>query len=167
MGERELIVSESFRGREDYKITSRPKFYTEQFERVCPYYIAFGMSYSEFWDGDVEIAKMYRIAHEAKMDEANHLAWLQGMYVYNAVGALAPILRSFSKGKAQPYPKEPYGASERSIGLTEEQKEDARHKKEDQQFEAYMTAWMSQVNKHMAQKAKVEEAIKEGGGADA
>ena len=119
-GRGELSVSESFNeGRDSYHIATRPKFYTEQFERVCPYYIAFGMTYEQFWDGDIEIATMYRKAHEIKLDEANSLAWLQGSYVYQAVGALAPVLKAFCKGKAQPYLKEPYGKSQKKEIVSE------------------------------------------------
>lgn len=157
LGERELSVSESFNnGREDYAIVTRPKFYSEQFERVCPYYMAMGMSYRDFWDGDVEIAKVTRLAHEIKLDEANQMAWLQGLYVYQAVGALAPVLKAFCKGKAKPYVKEPFGASERRIKA--EEREDAKHKREDDAFNAYMTAWMSQTNKKFAMKDKGGEA---------
>lgn len=110
LGERDLTVSESFNenGRDGYKITARPQFFTEQFERVCPYYIAFGMTYAEFWDGECEIAKAYRQAHEIKLREQNQFAWLQGAYVYQAVGALAPALKAFAKGQAQEYMKEPF-----------------------------------------------------------
>lgn len=155
-GRGNLTVSESFKGREGYHIATRPKFYTKQFERVCPYYMAMGMTYYEFWDGDVEIAKMTRKAHEIKMDEENQLAWLNGMYTYQAVGALAPLLKAFSKGKAQPYPKEPFGASERLTGLTEEEREDAKQKASDDKFNAYMTAWMSQVNKKFAKEGETD-----------
>ena len=152
LGERNLSVSESFaNGRDGYKIAARPRFYTEQFERVCPYYIAFGMTYEQFWDGDVEIAKMMRKAHEIKLREKNEMAWLQGMYVYQAVGALAPALKAFSKGKAQPYLKEPIGKSSADdFYESAEEREDAKHKVEDEKFNAYMTAWMSQVNKKFA-----------------
>lgn len=94
-------------GREGYSITTRPSFYTEQFERVCPYYIAFGMSYEQFWDGDPEIAKHYRTAHEIQIEEQNQMAWLQGAYVYQAIGALAPALKAFAKGRPKEYMRKP------------------------------------------------------------
>lgn len=152
----DLTVSESFDGRDSYKIAARPNFYTEQFERVCPYYISFGMSYEQFWDGDVEIAKAMRKAHEIKLEQENYIAWLHGRYIYDAVGALSPALRAFSKGKVQPYHKEPYGAAEKR--LEQAKTEDEKHKVEDQKFEAYMTAWMSSVNKKFAKEGEKTSA---------
>lgn len=38
------------------------------------------------------------------------MLWLQGMYVYEAIGDMAPILQAFAKKgtKPTPYPTEPY-----------------------------------------------------------
>lgn len=153
LGERDLSISESFStGRDGYKIAARPSFYTEQFERVCPYYMHMGVSYEQFWNGDVEIAKMARQAYELKMDEQNQFAWLQGMYVYNAVAALAPALKAFAKGKAQPYPQEPYGFAEREKVLSGQKEEKKKESAEDMRFNAFMTAWMSNVNKNFAKE---------------
>lgn len=159
LGERDLSVSGSFAdGRDGYKIAARPKFYTEQFERVCPYYIAFGMTYEQFWDGDVEIAKAYRKAHEIKNDELNQQAWLQGFYVYHAIGALAPALKAFSKGRAQEYMKYPIGhendRADRPIEKAKVQDHD------DSRAKAWMEMWAINFN------AKFDEKLAEGGETD-
>lgn len=90
------------------------------------------MSYEQFWDGDVEMAKAYRQAHEIRLDERNDLMWLNGMYVYQAIAALAPALRAFSKGRAKPYLEHPLGYEEkqRKIEMMDRRKKerDAREK---------------------------------------
>lgn len=57
------------------------------------------MSAEEFWHGDVWLVKAYRKAHKLKIEEANHLAWLQGLYVYQAVGTVAVKLTSKKKAE--------------------------------------------------------------------
>lgn len=71
------------------------------------------MSYEQFWDGDVEMAKAYRKTHRLRMEQQDELAWVQGMYVYQAVAALAPALKAFAKGKIQPYVEQPFSREER------------------------------------------------------
>lgn len=71
--------------------------------------MTYGMTYEEYWDGDVRAHKAYREFHRLKMKEKNLEAWLQGRYFYDALCAVSPILRAFSKArKPADYPKEPY-----------------------------------------------------------
>lgn len=54
-----------------------------------------GMSYEEFWDKPPILAVAYREAYRLKREMENEMAWLQGLYVYDAFAvALANI---FSK----------------------------------------------------------------------
>ena len=88
---------------------ARLKSYSEIFERVCPQYMAYGMSYEEFWNGDNEAPKMYKLAYMERMRQQNQMAWIQGMYVYEAVLDVAPNLKAFSKAKRpQPFRDAPY-----------------------------------------------------------
>lgn len=72
-----------------------------------------GMSYDLYWDGDPDAVKPFREADKIRQKRANTEAWIQGMYVYDAVARVAPLFRTnFSRKsirpKAEPYPEEPY-----------------------------------------------------------
>lgn len=70
-----------------------------------------GMTYDLYWNQDASLVKAYRKAREIWREEQNFFSWLTGKYVYQAVGALAPILRtSLSKTpvKAGEYVDKPY-----------------------------------------------------------
>ena len=87
------------------------KTYTEFFEECFPFYLAIGMSYAEYWEGDPKLTQYYRKAYQIKQDEINYIAWLQGLYEYDAVStALHNALRGFGKNKppAKDYAKQPY-----------------------------------------------------------
>lgn len=67
----------------------------------------------------------------------NFQAWLQGLYVYQAIGSLVPLLNPFSKEhKAKPYVKEP-------LPLTEKEVEERRLRK----IEKWTQMMMSKVKK--------------------
>lgn len=91
------------------------KSYTEIFNEAFPYYLSIGMSYELYWHGEPNLVKAYREADELQVDRMNYEAWLQGLYVYQAVGALYPVFNPFSKQKkAEEYLKEPIVITERA-----------------------------------------------------
>ena len=74
-----------------------------------PYYLSVGMTPQDFWHGDPELVRIYRSADELRVRRADSIAWLQGMYVYEAIWDVAPILRPLSKArKPMEYAKKPY-----------------------------------------------------------
>lgn len=69
----------------------------------------YGMTYHQYWNGDVYAHKAVRRAYKLKLEAQNQGYWLQGMYIYEALCDVAPIVRAFSKAtKPGKYPAEPY-----------------------------------------------------------
>lgn len=128
---------------------SSPLSYKEIFRKVFPYYLSLGMTPAEFWDGDCELVKFYREAHELKKEQKNQELWLQGLYIYEAIANLSPILKSFVKNpKPRPYPEKPYPLT---TGKIEEQKEQEHEQAKTAQFNK-MKQWMQAVNRKMEKK---------------
>ena len=52
----------------------------------------------------------YRKAYRLRQEQENRFAWLQGMYIYEAICDVSPILHAFAKSgtRARPYPDKPY-----------------------------------------------------------
>lgn len=69
-----------------------------------------GMTYSQYWEDDCELVRAYRRAYEIRQDNENRYAWLQGLYVYEAICDASPILHAFAKSgtRARPYAEKPY-----------------------------------------------------------
>jgi len=72
------------------------------------------MTYEQFWYGDPTIAKTYLEAYKLKekreAEKTKWTTWEQGLYVYEAICDVSPVLRAFSKAtKPLPYPSQPYG----------------------------------------------------------
>lgn len=128
---------------------SSPLSYKEIFRKVFPYYLSIGMTPAEFWDGDCELVKFYREAHELKKEQKNQELWLQGLYIYEAIANLSPMLKAFVKNpKPKPYPEKPYPLTK---GGLEEQKEKEHEQAKTAQFDK-MKQWMQAVNRKMEKK---------------
>lgn len=69
-----------------------------------------GMTWEQFWEQDSSLVKDYREAYQIRQDEINQNAWLQGLYIYDALCLASPLFRSFSKSgtRAGEYPQKPY-----------------------------------------------------------
>lgn len=90
----------------------------------------YGMTYNQFWYGDVSAHRQYRKAHKLKMSEANMTAWLQGRYFYDALCAVSPIIRAFSKARRPgEYVKEPYDLDEEDRANREAREERKRYER--------------------------------------
>ena len=142
----ELVSGSLSENEESGRTDARSPFftYTEQFYEVFPYYLSIGMTYEQFWDGDPILCKYYREAEEIRNEKKNQELWLQGMYVYEAIADLSPILHAFAKKgtKAQPYPDTPYP-------ITKKQRERIEKEKEQKMFEKgkrFMETLIQQTN---------------------
>ena len=96
--------------------------YTKVFKEHYPYYMAMGMSYSDYWDGDCELVVYVRQAFELKREQDNYNAWLQGLYMYNALIAVAPYFNSLTPRKPQAYLQEPIPITAKAIQDKERQR---------------------------------------------
>ena len=102
--------------------------YTEVFESVFPHCLVIGMSYDEFWYKDPHIVKHYLRADEERIRRKNEEMWLQGFYIYQAIGSFSEILPAFPKkgAKIRPYLKGPVSISEAEQQAKEEREEAER-----------------------------------------
>ena len=124
--------------------------YTSIFNEQFPYYLLIGMSPEQYWDGDPTLAKHYRKADELRRKRRNEELWLQGMYVYEALCDVSPVMNAFAKRgtKPRPYADHPYA-------LTVKDREDEqilREKQEREKARKYMETKMAEINKRFKSK---------------
>ena len=99
--------------------------------------MSIGMSYDDFWNGDVSMVKAYRKAYELRMRRENELLWMQGIYVRDALSST--VVNMFAgKGSAkQKYPDEPYPVTAQQQAEIEEKKRRAKEERMKAQFAAF------------------------------
>jgi len=86
------------------------------------------MTPAQYWDEDCQLAKWYRKADELRRKRKNEELWLQGMYIYEALCCVAPVLHAMAKGgtKPAPYPTKPYPITPEEIRAEQERRERER-----------------------------------------
>lgn len=120
---------------------------SEIFDECFPFYLSIGMSSAEYWDGDPSLPRYFRKAFEMRQKRENELAWLHGLYVYDAtVSALThmnPNKRSHKNYADKPYSSTP----------EETKKEDKSKVIEAQaQAEVWMKSWAAATQKMFKNK---------------
>lgn len=125
-----------------------PLSYTEQFIKVFPYYLSIGMTYDEFWNQDCLLAKYYRESQKMKDQKKNTEMWIQGMYVYEALIAVSPVLHAFAKEGTKPleYAKKPYPLTKEQSDHDKETQEEQRKKVNRQKAKAVFETWAMQLD---------------------
>ena len=79
--------------------------YTEIFESECPFFMAIGMTYHEFWFEDSYLVRYYREAHNYKRKIRNEEMWVEGMYIAKAVGCALSDKNKYPEKPIDIFPK--------------------------------------------------------------
>ena len=109
---------------------------TELFEKICPIYMSYGMTYNEFWYGSAYMVSFYRESYKLKLKQQDENNWMQGMYVYEALCKVSPVLHAFSKKGTKPltYAEKPFLMDK--INPVEKTQEQIEREKENERLKA-------------------------------
>ena len=129
---------------------------TKLFEKACPIYMSFGMSYHDFWYGPAFMTTFYKDAHKLRLRQQDENNWMLGMYVYEAILDCSPILHAFSKRgtKPLPYSEKPY-LMDRFDNKTKAEREKQRKQEEENErlkFIVQMNNWFRSTKKQFENK---------------
>lgn len=139
------------------ELTPSPqKSFTEIFEEACPYYMAMGMSYVQFWEEDPRIAVFYRKADEIQRKRRNQELWLEGIYMSHALNAT--VGNMFRKGNKEEYPNEPIPITVAEQAERKEREQKARMER----LKAAFTAKALQMNARMGGTQNADTGSKTG-----
>ena len=100
------------------------------------------MTSEQFWDGDPSLPKYYRKAYELQRKRRNEDLWLQGMYIYEALCDVSPVLHAFAKKgtRATPYSTKPYPLNDKQSARDKDDKQRKLVEKGKRIMEAKMAA---------------------------
>ena len=145
---------------EDHPQSATP--YGDIFDEMLPHYLAMGMPYDVYWDGEYGTKTAFRKAYQIRMENEQRLAdrnnWYAGQYFIAALQAVPLMVNGFiPKGiHTRDYPDKPFFEQE------EERKQEAdRKKKEEDQskmamamFQAMIAKFNKNVEKRLEKQAK-------------
>lgn len=123
-------------------LKTTPEIYrlTDTFLEQFPYYLSIGMTSKEYWDCDPSLVRHYRKAQELRICTQDYNAWRHGLYIYEALCNVAPVLHAFAKRGTTPlpYPRKPYGYDK-----TEQTEDEKRKSEENERLKARV--WMNSI----------------------
>ena len=99
--------------------------------------MAIGMTYDQYWFGDPLMVRAFYEAEKLRQERMDEEAWLNGVYMVNALEAT--VGNAFRKKSQTPfeYPKEPFS-------LTRKREEAAKKEKRAKERQAtWALAWMT------------------------
>lgn len=111
--------------------------------------MSIGMTYDEFWNGDVSMVKAYRKAYELREKRRNQEFWMQGMYFYEALCDASPLFRFTMQRRSihpEPYIKEPFPITEAEV----REREEREARKKEERLKAEFTAFVERLRTKMS-----------------
>ena len=117
-------------------------------------YLAIGMTYEQFWEKESWLVKSYREAQKIRSRDVNYSAWLNGVYILQALQSGIPvILNGIVK---QPvtlpnYPEKPIDLDQKSKEEQEKKQIELQRAKMREMAETFNAAFMRR------QEAKAEK----------
>ena len=122
-----------------------------------------GMTPEEYWDGESWLKKAYRKAYRIRIENeeriADRNAWLQGIYIRDALQSITLLVNGFIPKGSKPieYPGKPMIETQE-----EKQNAEAKRKNEENQMQMQMAlfqAFAEQFNKHFEIRQEQNEAV--------
>ena len=153
-------------GEEPQKTSSTPC--GDIFDDQLPNYLAMGMPYDLFWDGEYGTRRAFWKAYKIKVENEQRIAdvnnWYMGQYIISALQAVPLLVNGFNtKGITLPeYTEKPFLQK-----AEEKKKEENRQKYEEDQSKIAMAmfqAAISKFNKNIEKRLEKEKQEREGSG---
>ena len=154
---------------EDEPQQTDSRSYGDIFDEFLPEYLAIGMTYDEYWDGEFGTKRAFRKAYEIRIKNEQMMQdrqnWYMGQYIMHALHATPLLVSGLNvkpSTKLPEYPEKPF------LEAAEEQKkEEVRKQKEEDQIKMAMAMMQTAFNKFNKrfeqQQAAKQKAIATGG----
>ena len=139
--ERDLIADGGIAPIDFDNQSARNESFSDYLDKLCVYWMHYGVPYDVFWNGDYTQLKYYAEAYKLDVERRNQELWLQGMYNYEAFATV--MSRMMDKHSKAKYPDKPYRITE----LSEDEKE-AENKRVIEDFRKKLNA----INENLAVK---------------
>ena len=135
--------------------------YGDMFDRLLPEYMAMGMTYEQYWDGEYGMKRAFRKAFRIRMENEQKIAdrnsWYMGQYIMAAIQAVPLIVPGINmkKGASLPdYPDKPFLMKQEEL-----KQEEARKQHEEDQSKLAMAmfqAMTAKLNKNIQNRLERE-----------
>ena len=132
------------------------------FDEAIPHYLAMGMTWDEFWDGEYGTKRAFRKAYRIRMENEQKLAdrnnWYMGQYLISALQCVPLLVAGLNvkrTTKLPSYPEQPFLEK-----FEKQQKEEVRKRKEEDQSKMAMALFQAMTlkfNKNIERRLEKEK----------
>lgn len=133
---------------EDEAQQTETRSYGDIFDEYLPEYMAIGMTYDEYWDGEFGTKRAARKAYQIRMKNeqmvADRLNWYMGQYIMSALNATPLLVAGFNVKNSTNTPE--YIDKPILEKAEENQKEEIRKKNEEDQMMMAMAMMQTAFN---------------------
>ena len=119
------------------------------FDRLLPDFLAMGMSYDDYWDGEVGMKTAVQKAHALRLEQevriSDRNSWYMGQYIMAALNATPLLVAGLNvkRGTVIPnYPDKPFIEK-----YDEEKREEDKKKKEEDQTKLAMAMFQAGIER--------------------
>lgn len=123
--------------------------YGDIFDEVLPSYMAMGMTYDQYWDGEVGMKTAYRNAYRARIEQEQRIAdrnnWLMGQYIISVLNSVPLLVAGLNVKKGANLPQ--YMEKPIYERMDAEKKEEDRKKYEENQTKLAMSMFQAGIEK--------------------
>ena len=145
-----------------------PKSYADVFDEMLPEYLAMGMPYDLYWDGEYGTKTAYRKAYQTRMENEKRMTdannWYMGQYIIKVLQAVPLLVGGLNtKGYNLPdYPEKPF----LEAAEIQKKEEDRRKHEEDQSklAQALFQQFVSKINGNIVKRVEREKREQESTG---
>ena len=111
--------------------------------------MSIGMSYLDFWNGDVCMVRAYRKADELNRRKQNEMMWWQGIYIREALMSTVGNMLAGKNATPIEYPAEPHPITEEQI----REKKERERKTMEERIKVDLMAMAERMRKKMPKEA--------------
>ena len=150
---------------EDEEPQTSPTPYGDIFDEALPQYMAMGMTWDEYWDGEFGIKRAFRKAYKIRLENEQRINdqqnWYMGQYVVAALHAVPLLVAGLNVKEGTPlpeYPDKPFFEK-----IEAQKKEEVRRKEQEDQTKLAMAYFQAGIEKFNRNFLKRQEEAKSTG----
>lgn len=136
----ELLTEDATTNEGDSDNSESPFLIAKMLDDCFPYYLSIGMSYDEYWNGDPSLVRAYRKAEDIRTHRKNWEMWMNGKYIYDAIGRLVPSLQLLKPRDPLAYVEEPYPLTKKEYEEKVQKEEKKRQDEMKEKLKAFAIA---------------------------
>lgn len=123
--------------------------YGDIFDQLLPSYIAMGMTYDEYWDGEVGMKTAYREGYGKRIEQEQRIAdrnnWMMGQYIISVLNSVPLLVAGLNVKRGTHLPS--YAEQPIYEKIDMDRKEEDKKRREEEQSKLAMAMFQAAIER--------------------